>query len=500
MKPEKLPADLLHMLPPHRADGKSILKDALPGLKRKIVVLDDDPTGVQTVNGVYVYTRWDAETIEEAFRAPEQMFFILTNSRGLTAAESRVQHQTIAENIASAAAATGQDFLVLSRGDSTLRGHWPMETEILREGLEARTGKHYDGEIIYPFFPEGGRYTLNDIHYVLQGETLVPAGQTEFAKDKSFGYSSSSLPDWVEEKSGGRFRAENCCRISLEELRAGDVNGIAGKLSAVSDFGKITVNSADYEDAAVFAAALCRTLSQGKEYLFRCAAALPKVLGGVQDIPLLTGDDLVDRDNRNGGIILIGSHVNKTTRQLEELRNTACPMAFIEFNQHRVLEDGGLEEEVRRVLAQTEVFLPAGRSVAVFTRRDRLDLPVDDKDRQLQISAQISDALTSIVAKLSVRPSFIVAKGGITSSDVGTKALRVRKALVKGQIRPGIPVWQTGEESRFPGLPYIIFPGNVGAEDDLRRIAETLIRTDACTNERKGNAAAGKNSRYDSDR
>ena len=80
-----------------------------------------------------------------------------------------------------------------------------------------------------------------------------------------------------------------------------------------------------------------------------------------------------------------------------------------------------------------------------------------------------------MIGKLPVRPSFIVAKGGITSSDVGVKALRVRKALVKGQIRPGIPVWQTGEESTFPGLPYVIFPGNVGAEDDLYRIAETLI-------------------------
>ena len=128
-----------------------------------------------------------------------------------------------------------------------------------------------------------------------------------------------------------------------------------------------------------------------------------------------------------------------------------------------------------RGLALVEAFLPEGKSVAVFTRRERLDLPTADKDRQLQISTQISDALTSVIGKLSVRPSFIVAKGGITSSDVGTKALQVRKALVKGQIRPGIPVWQTGEESRFPGLPYVIFPGNVGAKDDLKRIAETPI-------------------------
>ena len=472
---EPIPSDTLSQLPPHQTSASALLSELLPSLNRKIVVLDDDPTGVQTVNNVYVYTHWDEETLTEAFRAPEKMFFILTNSRGLTAPESRSQHREIAEHIAAAAAAAGKDFLVLSRGDSTLRGHWPMETETLRERLEACTGKRYDGEVIYPCFPEGGRFTLNDVHYVLQGEQLVPAGQTEFAKDKSFGYTASSLSEWCEEKSGGRFPAASCCHISLEELRAGDVDGIAAKLKAVSGFGKITVDSADYEDVAVFTAALCEAIAAGKEFLFRCAAALPKVLGGVGDIPLLTREDLVDRDNGNGGIILVGSHVNKTTRQLEALRRSDLPIEMIEFDQHRVLEVHGLEDEVSHVLALVEALLPAGKSVAVFTRRDRLDLPTADRDRQLQISTQISDALTSVIGKLPIRPSFIVAKGGITSSDVGTKALRVRKALVKGQIRPGIPVWQTGEESRFPGLPYVIFPGNVGAEDDLRRIAETLI-------------------------
>ena len=470
-----LPAETLQQLPPHVGKVQLRQKKALSSLKRKIVVLDDDPTGVQTVHDVYVYTRWDRETIRDAFRAPEQMFFILTNSRGLTAPESRAQHREIAENLAAVAAGTGTDFVLLSRGDSTLRGHWPLETEVLRETLERESPKRFDAEVIYPFFPEGGRYTLNGVHYVLQSDQLVPAGQTEFAKDKSFGYTASSLSEWCEEKSGGRFPAESCCRISLEELRAGDVDGIAAKLRRATGFRKITVDSADYEDVAVFSAALCEAVADGKEFLFRSAAALPKVLGGVKDRPLLAREELVDRDNRNGGIILVGSHVNKTTRQLEALRDSKLPIEMIEFNQHRVLEENGLEDEVARVLRQVEELLPAGKSVAVFTRRDRLDLPTTDKDRQLKISTEISDALTGVIGKLSVRPSFIVAKGGITSSDVGVKALRVRAALVKGQIRPGIPVWQTGEESTFPGLPYVIFPGNVGAEDDLYRIAETLI-------------------------
>ena len=340
-----IPDETLRHLPPHSGEIEARLSAALDGMNRKIVVLDDDPTGVQTVNNVYVYTRWDRETILDAFRAPGKMFFILTNSRGLTAPESREQHREIAENLAAVSAETGTAFVLLSRGDSTLRGHWPMETEVLRDTLERESQKRYDGEVIYPFFPEGGRYTLNDVHYVLQGEQLVPAGQTEFAKDKSFGYTASSLSDWCEEKSGGRFPAAGCCHIGLEELRAGDVDGIAAKLKAVTGFGKITVDSADYEDVAVFTAALCEAIASGKEFLFRCAAALPKVLGGVRDIPLLTREDLVDRDNRSGGIILVGSHVNKTTRQLEALQNSGLPIAFIQFDQHRVLEENGLENE-----------------------------------------------------------------------------------------------------------------------------------------------------------
>ncbi|HPJ01993.1 MAG TPA: nucleotide-binding domain containing protein, partial [Candidatus Limiplasma sp.] len=48
-----------------------------------------------------------------------------------------------------------------------------------------------------------------------------------------------------------------------------------------------------------------------------------------------------------------------------------------------------------------------------------------------------------------------------------TQGLQVRKALVMGQILKGVPVWLTGPESRFPGMPYVIFPGNVGDENAL---------------------------------
>jgi uncharacterized protein YgbK (DUF1537 family) len=356
-----------------------------------------------------------------------------------------------------------------------LRGHYPLETAILREETEKLRGKKFSGEIIYPFFMEGGRYTFGNVHYVKEGEYLIPAGQTEFAKDKSFGYTASDLTVWCEEKTEGAYRREDVVCISVEDLRSGDYDLIAERLLSVCDFGKIIVNSISYDDVKAFAIGFCRALKRGGEFMFRSAAAVTKVLGGVADKPLLQKSELVAEGVTNGGIVLVGSHVNKTTAQLAELRNSRYPIRFIEFNQHLVLEENGLEREVERVIAAAESSIRAGETVAIYTRRDRFDLPTEDKDKQLEVSVRISDAVTSIIGKLTVQPSFIIAKGGITSSDVGVKALRVKRADVLGQVRPGIPVWKTGEESKFPNMPYIIFPGNVGSEDDLRVVVEMLM-------------------------
>jgi len=172
--------------------------------------------------------------------------------------------------------------------------------------------------------------------------------------------------------------------------------------------------------------------------------------------------------------VIIGSHVNKTTQQFELLKELGDQVEFIEFNQHLVLTPGGLDSEVERAKELAEGSISKGKTVIIYTRRERFDLDTDDKEQQLAVSVKISAALTSIVEKMQVRPSYILAKGGITSSDIGIKALRLKRALVKGQAKPGIPVWMTGNESKFPDLPFIIFPGNVGEKDTLRQIIEEL--------------------------
>lgn len=454
--------------------AEMLLSQAMEGFHKKLVVLDDDPTGVQTVHDVSVYTDWEEESIRNGFEEKEAMFFILTNSRSFSVEETTKVHQDIAARVAKVARELGQDFMIISRGDSTLRGHYPLETQLLADGLTKNEGVVIDGEIICPFFPEGGRYTMDNIHYVKEQDNLVPAGMTEFARDKTFGYKSSDLTEYVEEKTEGKYHKEDCITISLDELNALDVQGIKDKLMSAQNMAKIIVNAVSYADLKVFCAALVLAMKAGKHYMARTAAAFTKVMGRISDQPLL-GRAQLEGDTKNGGIVLIGSHVKKTTDQLNCLKELDGQADFMEFQVNTVFEENGLEKAVERTVKAAEEKILSGRTVVIYTSRQLLAPENMTLEEKLHISVKISNAVTSIIGKLSVKPKFIIAKGGITSSDVGTKALRVKKARVMGQVKKGIPVWMTGEESKFPGMPYIIFPGNVGEVSTLKEIVEELI-------------------------
>lgn len=452
-----------------------ILQKERESFHKKIVVLDDDPTGTQTVHGVYVYTDWEPSTLQQAFKAEEPMFFILTNSRSFSVEYTKAVHAEIALRIAQAAKETNQEFIILSRGDSTLRGHYPLETQRMKDTLEEVTGSTIHGEIICPFFPEGGRFTMNDVHYVKEGLWLTPAGDTEFSKDKSFPYTSSHLGAYVEEKSNGAYLQTDCITISLESLRSLDLDSITKQLLNAANFAKIIVNAVDYIDLKIFCIAWLRAMKAGKQYLARCAAALPKILGNISDKPLLTKEDFASENVSHGGIIIIGSHVKKTTEQLDALMHASTPVTFLEFDVNSYFTEHGLEEEVKRILTEAEALIRSNQTVAVYTSRTLMMPPSEDKDKILEASVHISASLTQIVAGLHLKPRFIIAKGGITSSDVATKGLGIQKALVIGQIKKGIPVWLSGEESKFPHTPYIIFPGNVGEVNTLSEIVFELV-------------------------
>lgn len=471
-----LSADVLLSYPEvDMAKAEQLLQEEISRSDKKIVVLDDDPTGVQTVHDVSVYTDWTEQNIRRGFEEKNHLFYILTNSRALTAEQTGKVHREIAAAIAKVSAETGRKYLIMSRSDSTLRGHYPLETQILKEETEAFGDICIDGEIICPFFKEGGRYTLENTHFVKCGEELIPAAQTEFAKDKTFGYTHSDICEYVEEKTNGAYKAEDVICISLGDLRNMDLDKIAGQLRAVKNFRKIVVNAIDDSDVKIMSIAVYRAMAAGKNFLFRTAAALVKEMGGISSKPLLTREKMILKDTDNGGVVIVGSHTQKTTQQLEELKK-ADGVISIAFDSDLVLDEEAFRAETEKITGKIEQIITSGKTAVVYTKRKLLVLENDTKEKALLRSVKISDAVQSLVGNLRAVPSFVIAKGGITSSDVGTKALKVKRATVMGQIRPGVPVWQTREESKFPLTPYVIFPGNVGDVNTLREAVEILMK------------------------
>lgn len=455
-EPLDLAAVLAALPPPWPEDALAPIQTALAAAPHKVWILDDDPTGTQTVADIPVLTQWDTATLRTEFDQPYAGCFVLTNSRGLTAEASRTLHQELATNLR--AAADGRSFSVISRSDSTLRGHFPVETDTLAETLGA-----FDLLLIAPFFEAGGRYTINDVHYVAEEGQLVPAAATPFARDAVFGYKNSLLTRWVEEKTAGRIPSSSCRSLSLALIRG---EGPIGVTRALLDFPAGTVviaNAMGQADMEVVAAGMLAAESAGRRILARSAAALVCARLGQRLPPLLRGPELTHR-TQHGGLIVAGSYVPKTTAQLERLR-ALHDLEAIELAVPDLLDPALRTATIALAVRSMNEALARGRDVLVFTSRE-LVTKTDSADN-LAIGAKVSEALIEVVRGVDAAPRFLIAKGGITSSDVATKALGVKRAMIRGQIMPGVPVWTLGAETRFPGLGYVVFPGNVGNAEAL---------------------------------
>ncbi|MBP1933803.1 four-carbon acid sugar kinase family protein [Ammoniphilus resinae] len=439
--------------------------------KRKIIVLDDDPTGVQTVQDIEVLTEWNKDLLREAFRQPHAVFYILTNTRSFAAEETERINREIARNVVEVAKEENTDFEFISRSDSTLRGHYPLEIDVLADEVFLQTGRTYDGHLIIPAFFEGGRITRDNIHFVKDGEKLIPANETEFAKDPAFGFTHAHLGQWVEEKSEGRFRKGDCVYVSLEQMQQG-AEAVQGILTEITRNKPVIINATSYEDLDVLSLALKRVEEKGKRFLFRTAASFVKSYGGIGVQPFLSKERMLTLGTEtHGGLIIVGSHVQKTTRQLQALLD-GKQVSPVEMNVEKILNQMQRDQEVGRLIDQVNKLIKDGQDTVLYSSRKLIT--ASSKEDNLSISQKVSTALTDIVQALQIAPKFIIAKGGITSSDVATKGLSIRKAKILGQAAAGIPVWLTGEEAKFPNVPYIVFPGNVGTDQTLREIVQTL--------------------------
>ncbi|NPV08872.1 MAG: hypothetical protein HPY83_13040 [Anaerolineae bacterium] len=463
-------SDAFAALPPPWTDGdlRLDIRRCLEASGTAVVVVDDDPTGTQTVHDVPVLTTWGPAELGRELAAGTSVFYVLTNSRALPVQRAVALGRELGTNLRAASQQTGRRLEVISRSDSTLRGHYPAETDALAEGLQFEP----DGLLIAPYFREGGRFTLDDVHYVLQRDTLVPAAQTDFARDPAFGYAHSNLRHWVEEKTGGRWPADQVASISLDAIRRRGPEGVLPQLLALKGGQPSIVNAADDRDLEVVVLALAEAENRGRRYLCRTAASFAKVRGGITDRPLLQPAEVRSRStDARGGLVVVGSYVSQTTRQLERLL-IEPGWVSVQLDVPTVLDPAQRRACLEKAAASLANALSNDANVVLFTSREHVG--GGNRTEALAVGRSISTALVELVRGLPVRPRFLIAKGGITASDLATDALAVRRALVLGQIAHGVPVWSLGQESKFPGLAYVVFPGNVGTDDTLAEVARSL--------------------------
>ncbi len=467
-----MPRSVLDQLPPEfPEDLAGQVRAAVAASGRKLVALDDDPTGVQTVHDTAVLARWSVADLSAELRDSRPVCFVLTNSRSLPKPAAVRLNREVVTNLVAASTETGVSFTVASRSDSTLRGHFPAETDAIAQVLGG-----VDAVLLVPAFFEGGRYTVGDVHWVHDGERLVPAAETEFARDATFGYRASNLRDWVAEKTEGRVATGEVASLSIADVRRGGLERVATLLSAVSDGRPIVVNAASYRDLDVIVLGLLRAEEVGKRFVYRTGAGFVRARAGLAERPLLSRADLLGPGAPAPlpGLVVVGSHVRRTGEQLARLLELDGVVG-IELIVSRVLDAATREGEVRRARDAAGAALARGGTPVVATSRQVEQAP--DPVAQLRVSRAASAALVDVVRGVEARPGWVVAKGGITSSDVGTEALGAQRAIALGQVRPGIPVWRLGPETRFPGLPYVVFPGNVGGPQTLAKVVSLLRGT-----------------------
>jgi uncharacterized protein YgbK (DUF1537 family) len=435
--------------------------------QKKIIVLDDDPTGVQTVHHIDVLTQWDQDLLREAFHGIEPLFFILTNTRGLDAEQAARINREIARNVQTVAAEMNVEFAFVSRSDSTLRGYYPLETDVLSEEMLAWSGKDYDAHLLIPAFFEGGRLTRDNVHYIKERNELIPVNESEFAKDKVFGFDHADLTKWVQEKTAGRWSAQDCVVLSLELINQGPT-AVEEILLSLRGNVPVIVNCLSYEDLDIVSLAVLKAEAKGKNFIFRTAASFVKSYGGISDQDYLPPELLINPNCAvHGGLVVVGSYVQKTTRQLEQLikQTNIIP---VEMNVSKILDPSWQHAELSRLISQVGEYIAKGDNVVLYSSRNLIT--GDNSSDNLKISQTVSSSLVQVLQSIQYSPKFIIAKGGITSSDIATQGLGIRKAHVIGQAAAGVPVWITGEEAKFVGLPYIVFPGNVGNDDSLATI------------------------------
>jgi uncharacterized protein YgbK (DUF1537 family) len=435
--------------------------------KPKIIVLDDDPTGSQTVHSCLLLMRWDVETLRLGLADDSPIFFVLTNTRALTPDTAASVVREVCHNLKIAIETEGiEDFLVVSRSDSTLRGHYPIETDVIAEELGG-----FDAHFLIPAFFEGGRITRDSIHYLIVDGVETPVHKTEFARDSVFGYHHSYLPDYVEEKTKGCIKASEVESFLLADIRQGTLE----RLMNLKDNRCAVVDGETQADLDKFARDILAAAASGKRFLFRSAASILTSLAQLGKQPIVPEDMARYKPTAKPGAVIVGSHVKKTTQQLEQLLKEPTTVGIeVDITQLRNAPSQR-ETLLARTLQRVKEVHQADKTPVVYTSRQELAFATVQE--RLDFGVAVSSLLMDVVKGLPSDIGFLISKGGITSNDVLSKGLNLTAARLLGQILPGCSMVRTpAEHPLFPDLPVVLFPGNVGDAQGLATVYRRLNR------------------------
>ncbi|MFC9770195.1 MULTISPECIES: four-carbon acid sugar kinase family protein [unclassified Pseudarthrobacter] len=461
---------------------------------RVLVVLDDDPTGTQSVADLPVLTQWDVEDFAWAFSQSKPAVYVLTNTRSLDSAEAAARNEEVVRNALTAAGSSDDSSLRLafvSRSDSTLRGHYPLEPDVIAATVSEVSGEATDGVVLVPAFPDAGRVTIGGVHYMRgTGETagtLVPVSETEFAKDASFGFSTSVMAEYVEEKSKGRFAADSVIVLDLNTIRAGSAaqdpaisaKAIADAIEGATNSTPIVADIVTENDFRALALGLEEAERRGKKLLYRVGPPFVRGRIGQEVRTALTAEEAYEGNTPStaGGLIVVGSHVGVTTRQLNVLTAEHSSASIIEIDVEKLLADPAQAAE--HLDATVDAVVEALRGGDVIVHTSRLLIKTDDAAESLRIARTVSAAVVAVVNRTlkTFPPRFVIAKGGITSSDVAAHGLEIRHGIVRGPMLPGIVSLWEPVDGPAKGIPYIVFAGNVGDDDSLAQVTRKLSNT-----------------------
>ncbi|MFB7250171.1 four-carbon acid sugar kinase family protein [Microbacterium sp. NPDC056234] len=412
----------------------------------KTVVLDDDPTGTQSASGVTVLLEYDADLIREALEHADSVY-VQTNSRAIDEASAVALVSDVRDAARQAAADLGEQVQFVLRGDSTLRGHVFAETAQFLDD---------DAVIVFsPAFPDGGRTTVDGVHLVRADGVDVPAHGTEYAEDPVFPFASGVLAEYVAEKSG---RA--AVGIDVEALRSGS----AGEVIAMAPAGSVVLPDAvTNDDIRLIAQAIASARRAGRSVVVRSAAPLAAALADVQSDGLLR-HPLVSAPVPT--LLACGSHTAGATAQLDAVTAVHGPAIVIPTQDaftDPVAAGNAAAEQARGRLRD-------GGLAIVTTERHRRP-----EHNTLRHGELVMRALTVAVRELVPEVEAVIAKGGITSAELARTGVGAVRAQVRGQVLPGISVWDLVSAEGAEKL-YVVVPGNVGEADALTEVLAALGR------------------------